>query len=92
MQKKLTRQTITTKFLPQTNHKPSRVKATHRGNVLSVTISEDSVPDGIDPHAEAARLLKEKLGWKGEMVGGSIKAGPHSDGLVFVFVEGSVTI
>lgn len=87
MNKQTIRQTITTKYLPLTTHKPPRIKATHSGKALSVTISKDSVPDGIDPQVEAARLLKEKLGWKGEMVGGAIDGG-----MVFVFIEESFRI
>ena len=72
-------QTIATKYLAQTNCKPSRVKATHTGDFTSVTISYDNSMSDNANHTRVAFMLAEKLNWEGDYIGGHTK-----DGMVFV--------
>lgn len=65
-------QAIITKYIPCTNTKPSRVKATCEAG--SITLSWDSSGDDKLVHQGAARKLCQKLGWKGEMITGGTKA------------------
>lgn len=76
------RLTISTKFLGATNTHPARVKATAAGVAASVTVTCRCGSDRED-HFRAARLLKAKLDWEGEMV-----AGATETGIVFVFDDG----
>ena len=73
-------QTITTKYLGATNHKPSRVKATTTSGI-SLTMSWAHELNINANHEFAAKKLAEKLGWSGQWFGGSTK-----DGQVFVCV------
>lgn len=73
-------QTISTKFLCATNHRGSRIKATHEGNVHSVTASWDYGLNDMDNHKQVALRLMEKLGWTGKMI-----AGHTYDGMIWVF-------
>lgn len=73
-------QAITTKYLPWTNTKPGRIKASCQSG--SVIIDSDS--DSDNGHKAACEALRAKLGWtksKGfaPMVGGDTK-----DGMVWV--------
>jgi hypothetical protein len=80
------KQSILTKFIPATNTKPRRVKATTSNKKHSTTLSHALVDDGrfdTEAHAYAARLLAYKLGWVGTMV-----QGYSLEGCVFVFVDG----
>lgn len=93
-------QTIITKSIPATNHKPARVKAyqQNEGKGKTVTVGwdeelhvaqfeRDAIKDchhSIRPHALAARRLMLALDWDGEMIAG------HSDaGTVWVFSDSS---
>ena len=69
-------QTITTKYLPATSYRPSRVVAKASGGARLVQ-SVDQYEEG---HIIVAAALKKKLGWTGRMVGGDTKTGK-----VFVF-------
>jgi len=81
-------QTIYVKVLPATNTKPVRVKATHEGNVESVTLSCSMDSERIeDDYCKAAKELKMRLGWTGKMQGGH-----HKNGMVFVFTDERLTI
>ena len=76
-----TMKAIQTKYFGPGNVKGSRIKAFDSdGN--SVTISYPHELSGEDVHRKAAEALRDKMQWKGEMVGGSIKTG-----YVFVFVS-----
>ena len=73
---------ITTKYLPMTATRPARVLATDNdGN--SLIVGADSVS-----HAEAAKRLKDKMGWEGRMVGGNLRSGST----VWVFADGGMFI
>ena len=82
-------QTISTKYLPITATRPQRIKATHCGGATSVTWSiDEATPDGDDErYAFVAKMLRDKLNWRGRMVGGHTR-----HGMVFVFVDGAVVI
>ena len=82
-------QTITTKHLPATDTKPSRVKATHSGRRQSVTVSCGG-QDAPFYDRIAVQFLMEKLGWTGSMVGGGMADGS----MVWVFESkhGSPTV
>lgn len=57
-------QAITTKYLPATNTKGSRIKASCEAG--SVTVSFDHTGTIEQAHAKAAITLIAKLGWHGE--------------------------
>ena len=78
-------QTINVKYLPATNTKGVRIKATCEGG--SITTSRDYGLNTEQNYMEAAKQLKSKLFWTGTMVGGHTK-----DGFVFVFVNGQYMI
>lgn len=72
--------TISTKFLPATNYRGSRIKAADGDN--SITLSYDHAANAEANHAAAALALCRKLNWEGAMQGGSTK-----DGMVFCFLD-----
>tara|TARA_R110000868_G_scaffold19036_1_gene82358 strand:- start:156 stop:431 length:276 start_codon:yes stop_codon:yes gene_type:complete len=85
-------QAITTKYLPATNFRGSRVKAragTHRATVtIPYHDSGDFEQYGkLDAHAVAARLLARKFGWDGTLVEGEVEAGHR----VFVLLRERVS-
>lgn len=65
---------IVTKYLPCTNTKPSRIKATAEGG-NSITISFPH--EDVDPHETAANALVAKMDWgRGyRLVGGGLPNG-----------------
>ena len=73
------RQAIETKFLPWTNHRPSRVKAFCQAG--SVTMSWDHNLNVDNNHIAAAKALAQRLGWDGIWYGGS---SPSGKGSVFI--------
>jgi hypothetical protein len=74
---------ISTKYLPCTNSRGARIKAFDMdGN--SVTVSYDHALSGEDVHRVAAETLRDKMHWKGELIGGAVKGGSY----VFVFDAG----
>jgi hypothetical protein len=75
-------QAITTKYLPATNTKPSRISAASESG-LRVIISYDDAFDAQKNHAAAAAELCAKLNWHGQLASGATKAG-----YVFVFITG----
>lgn len=82
-------QTITTKYLSQTNCKPTRIKATTTSG-KSITMSVESIDYFLQSftdenrHSYIAVKLRNKMGWSQEMVGGNLKDGI----MVWVFVDG----
>ncbi len=70
---------ISTKYLPATNTKGSRIKAYDCDN-NSVTLPMDYRYSGEILHRKAAEALRDKMNWAGELIGGGTK-----DGYVFVF-------
>jgi len=73
-------QTITVKYLGETETLGARYKATHSGAFRSITIPTDfSLDNSDDNYLVAAKLLADALGWEGDYIGGHIK-----DGMVFV--------
>jgi len=73
-------QTISTKRLPCTNHKQSRIKATASGG-SSQTIPWDWGLSANENHDQAARALINELGWD---TLGTWHRGDHSQGCVYV--------
>ena len=72
---------IETKYLPCTNHKSSRIRATAEGgNSFTESYDHELNPD--ENHARAAIALAKKLGWAGEFV-----RGHTARGCVFVFAH-----
>ena len=57
-------QVITTKYLPPTNFKGSRIKASCEAGSVTVGFCHDGTVE--DAHAKAAIALIAKLGWHGE--------------------------
>jgi hypothetical protein len=74
------RQAIVTKYLPVTNTKPSRVKASAEAG--SVILSWDSALSTDQNHAKAANALAEQKGWAGHWRGGAL---PDHSGFCFVW-------
>lgn len=74
-------QAITTKFLPCTNSKGSRVKASIAAGT-SIIANWDHSLTAEQNHSAAAMYLVERMGWSGEWAMGGIK-----DGYVFVQVH-----
>ncbi len=72
---------ISTKYLPATNTRGSRIKA-HDSDGHSVTIGYPHELSGAAVHAKAAVSLCLKMGWEGDLISGGTK-----DGYVFVFAE-----
>tara|TARA_Y100000593_G_scaffold93647_1_gene189326 strand:- start:8839 stop:9096 length:258 start_codon:yes stop_codon:yes gene_type:complete len=69
-------QTITTKYLGPTNHRGTRIKATHTGESESVTVAYDYSLSNEENHKVAAFNLANKLDWKfAEYIGGHTKNG-----------------
>lgn len=80
-------QTIQTKTLGATAHRGERIRATHSGNVETITNPFNYGWDWRENHQNAARQLMHKLGWGGEMKGGTTLAGMtwmfvHDDTLI----------
>jgi hypothetical protein len=77
-------QAIVTKYLPPTNHRGARMKATtDSGSTVVPYRHELSI---VENHRLAAQThgRSSKLSWTGEMVGGSIEKGAR---YVFVFTS-----
>lgn len=71
---------ITTKYIPATDKRGSRIKATH-ANGESTTIGYDSALSSERNNVLACRVLASKLGLRNRWVGGSTREG-------YVFVNG----
>ena len=72
-------QAITTKFLPATNTRGSRIKATAAAG--SLTVARDCALNIEQNHARAAEMLANKFKWKGRYYGGGL---PDEKGYCFV--------
>ena len=72
---------ISTKYIGPTNFKGSRIKAYDCDN-NHVTISYPHELSGEDVYRKAAEALRDKMEWKGELIGGGTK-----EGYVFVFKQ-----
>ena len=75
----MSRQSILTKFIPASNTRGSRIKAVQSGwnnkhECLSVTIDYPHELNADEAHALAARMLAEKLNWKGRYIAASLGA------------------
>lgn len=83
-------QAITTKFLPATETKGARIKATTASG-LSVVIGYPYEFSGVDCHAAAAEKLARKLGWLGSdcAFADQYVAGATATGYVFVEYRGA---
>lgn len=77
-------QAIETKYLPATNNRGSRIKATAWAG--SVTVPYDHALNADDNHAAAALALRYKMGWQGKFAQGGNAKG---NGYYFVNVEGA---
>ena len=75
-------QAIVTKYLPSTNTRPSRIKATAAAG--SLTIHIDHALNIEDNHAKAADLLARKFGWRGNWFMGGL---PDDAGYCFVCTD-----
>lgn len=79
-------QAITTKYLPPTNFKGSRVKV--ECDAKTIIVPWDDVLNPQQNHAAAARQLAKMLGWHGHWFGGSPKG---STGYCFVCADPNYT-
>ena len=66
-------QAITTKFLPPTNVRGSRVKATAQAGSVILNWDHALNPDG--NHRAAAEAFARKFGWHGEWIAGGLYNG-----------------
>lgn len=72
---------IQTKYLPATGRRGSRIKAFDAdGNSITLPLDHGLNQDA--RHRQAAEALRDKMGWKGELIQGGLK-----DGEVFVFAH-----
>jgi hypothetical protein len=71
---------IEVKYLPATNYKPSRLKASANGN--SLTMSQPSTMQYESFPAYIAKEFCKKMGWNGNLIQGTSK-----NGYVFVFTS-----
>ena len=70
---------IMTKYIGPTDRRGSRIKATDSdGN--SIMLPYDSALDTEGNHNAAAKALRDKMGWKGRLIGGWT-----SGGMAYVF-------
>ena len=73
---------IITKYIPASNTRGSRIKATANG-VPSITIPYPYDESGILAcHKIAAKMLCEKYNWQGELIAGDM---PDETGFAFCF-------
>lgn len=77
------KQAICTKYFGPTNSRGSRIQAKCAARTISVPY--DHALDSFDNHEKAAQTLADRLGWKGELVGGGVE-GKAAD-YCFVFVN-----
>lgn len=70
---------IRTHYLPHSSRRPARIVAStgEHKQQFTVSIWSDQIPDGMSPHAFAARELCRRMGWNGEMIGGAFPNGDH---------------
>lgn len=68
---------IQVKYLPYTEKLPSRYKAWAEGG-NSITVSSNSVPDGIEPWEYAAKQLCKQMSWSDNIVGGGLPNGDYA--------------
>jgi len=68
-------QAIETRFVGPTNHRGSRVIATHCGNVMRHTHNWDYGLNTDQNHYAAAEALRAKLDWPPIVAGGSTRDG-----------------
>jgi hypothetical protein len=73
---------IRTKYLGPTDTRGARIRATGGGR--SITRPYDYAANREERHAAVARALARKLGWRGDLIEGSI-----ADGYVYVFADGA---
>ena len=65
---------IETKYIGPTNYRGSRIKAfTEGGN--QITIGYDHSLESAKLHLKAAIALRDKMTWKGKLIGGGSKGG-----------------
>lgn len=64
-------QAIQTKFLGPTSTRGARIKASCAG--ASLTMGYDHACDPVDNHRTAATLLRDKIRWRHNLVGGVLK-------------------
>lgn len=77
---------IVTKYLPCTDTKGSRIKASDEdGNSVTIPFPHELSWSNGENHAAAAVALCRKMGWKGKLVRGCLRKT-----WVHVFVEGDV--
>ena len=72
-------QAIKTKYIPATETKGSRIKATAASKSLYLPYPHELSGQAV--YRAAAEALAQKLGWSGELLGGTISTGET----VFVF-------
>lgn len=76
-------------YLPPTNTRGSRLKAT--AGRCSVTVQYPDEASDEAAFAQAALALCAKFGWRGDLIGGGLEtAGGIGEGWVFVFATGTV--
>lgn len=73
-------QAITTKILPSTNHRSTRVKAMAKAG--SIVVSTDQYENTNKAHQAAAKALCVKMNWQGYLVQGI----DHKEDNVFTFL------
>lgn len=75
-------QAIVTKYLGPTDHRGARIVASCYADRLTIPYPHEK--SGEDAFRVAAEALRDKLGWTGVLVGGSLPDGSYA----FVFMSG----
>lgn len=68
-------QAIITRYLPPTNTRGARIKATAAAGSISIPYPHEFYVE--DAHRAAAIALREKLGWTGELTTGCLPSGDY---------------
>jgi hypothetical protein len=90
---KVAYQTISTKVLPATSYKPTRIKAQTLSGAWSITVCRDIIDADNDyqVHCKVVHMLldniRDELGERGFRWAGPLAGGETKDGYVFVFVK-----
>lgn len=71
-----------TKYIPQTNFKPAKIKATYRRNGMSIMISMPMDCEGMHAHFKAVEALMQQMCFITPV---EVTVCPHDSGYIFSY-------